>query len=389
MKVITLLFFVLLFNSNSSSASSNEASTSSRDFYESVICDNCGYSEARSIASRSKYVPTMQCFVGSSGGPEDEACYSAANKLVVYDIAQERAYGFYIRHKNQGGISLDLTIEIADMQQIPADVITLHKTIVNGYKVMTNVTRSLRQDFSFDSLVSGSNQSNLSFNSLATSANTLATDCSNSPEMKAWDLAHNLSARGKLGIEANDKADRDSNYKGSFQDIRITGANFQAAIYSIGIGGTVEYFDTTKQIVTDFTVHSKYFGAGTRNQVVFDLKMLDGTVDAEVNARRTVIGGERLFDIQKSGGSVGIMKASQISKCLADAIDKTFPKTVSSSGGTGGGGGGGSSSSPNWGNIPLSQGHGNTGGGGGGDSCTHTYYDLHGEPMFSFSGPCP
>ncbi|AXR00091.1 hypothetical protein [Pseudoalteromonas piscicida] len=382
MKVITLLFFVLLFNSNSSSASSNEASTSSRDFYESVICDNCGYSEARSIASRTKYVPTMQCVVGSSGGPEDEACYSAANKLVVYDIAQESAYGFYIRHKNQGGISLDLTIEIADMQQIPADVITLHKTIVNGYKVMTNVTRSLRQDFSFDSLVSGSTQSSPSLNSRATSANTLATDCSNSPETKAMDLAHNLLARGKLGIEANNRADRDSNYKGSFQDIRITGANFQAAIYSVGIDGTVEYFDTTKQIVTDFTVHSKYFGTDTQNQVVFDLKMLDGTVDAEVNSPRTVIGGVSLRDIQRSGSSVGTIKASQISKCLADAIDKTFPKTVSSSGSIGGG----SSSSPNWGNIPLSQGHGNT---GGGDSCAHTYHNLNGEPMFSFLGPCP
>ncbi|MDW7548865.1 hypothetical protein [Pseudoalteromonas peptidolytica] len=383
MRPVILLFFFLFFSSNTYSS---EVSASSRDYYESVICDNCGYNEARSIASRSQYVPTMQCFVGNSGSPEDEQCFSTTNKLVVYDIMQERAYGFYIRHKNQGNSSIDLTIEISDIQQVPSDVINLHKTIVNGYKVMTNVTRSLRQDFSFDSFVSSSTLSNL----LPDNVDTLASNCSNSPEMQAMDLAHNPLARSKLGIEANDRADRDSNYKGSFVDTRITGANFQAAIYSVGIGGTVEYFDSTKQIVTDFTVNSRYFGSGAQNRVVFDLKMRDGTVDADVNTRRTVIGGVRLLDIQRSGGSGGAIKASQISKCLADALDKTFPKTVSSSTGSGGNGsGGGGNPSPNWGNIPLSQGHGNAGGGGEPDSCTHTYYDLNGEPMFSFAGPCP
>ncbi|TLX48120.1 hypothetical protein C1E24_04795 [Pseudoalteromonas phenolica] len=352
--------------------------------YESVICDDCSYTEAKSIARRYKYQPELECFVDWGGTPDDQQCRSSTTKLVVYDLQQEQFYGFYIGYTNQGRPFHEMSVEIREMQQVPAQIKEMLINTGNGYKIMTNVTRDLRANFDLNALIKKQSRNSFSmFNQQRVENDILlmATDCSNSPESKAMELAHNLIAKGKIMTHANDKARRDEKYKNSFQGYRITGANFQVALGGFGVGGTVEYFDETKNVITDFTVsHSWHLGAAARNNVVFKLKMVEGSIDVSTDERLSHVGGIPLHLIKNSGASAGTLKASDISPCLADAIDKQFKKTVSS------GSNPGSGAAPSWRNIPL-----NSRGGGNlqRDTCKHTYYDLNGEPLFSFEGPCP
>ena len=352
--------------------------------YESVICDDCSYTEAKSIARRYKYQPELECFVKSVGTSDEQQCRSSTTKLVVYDLHQEQFYGFYIGYTNQGRPFHEMSVEIREMQQIPAQIKEMLINTGNGYKIMTNVTRDLRANFDLNSLVEKQSRNLFSmFNQQRVENDILlmATDCSNSPESKAMELAHNIIAKGKIMTHANDKARRDEKYKNSFQGYRITGANFQVALDGFGVDGTVEYFDETKNVITDFTIsHSWHLGGAARNNVVFKLVMVEGSIDVSTDERRSHIGGIPLHLIKNSGSSIGAFKASDISPCLADAIDRQFQKTVSS------GSNPGSGAAPSWRNIPL-----NSIGGGSlqREKCKHTYYDLNGNLLFSFEGPCP
>ena len=364
---------------------SSEAKPS--NFYEAVICDDCSYVEAKKIAQRFKYQPQMQCRNDVGNNFEDivhEQCWSTPKKLVIHDVQQDKTYAFKVGHNNQGQPRYDLTPYVQDLNNIPNEIRTLLTSTTNGYKVLTNVTRSLNRNFKINTYTSSANTSQSIHSIIDENSVGIMSSCANSPEMKAMNLAHNLTAKSNIQVEANDKVVIDENFKGTFQYIRIIGANFEASLSSFGIGGTVEYVDKTKNVITDFTYKSEYYGQGKKNQVVFDLKLIDGWVEVSTNERATSIGGYPLGILRSSGGKNGILNANSFSKCLAEAIDKTFAKTVSSTTGNKYSTPDGSGyTGPSLNHYPLS------GGGDGGSFCKHTYYDLHGNELFSFEGPCP
>lgn len=383
MKLLVIpLFLLFLLPLNSEAKPSN--------FYEAVICDDCSYVEAKKIAQRLKYQPQMQCRNDVGNNFEDivyEQCWSTPIKLVIHDVQQDKTYAFKVGHNNQGQPRYDLTPYVQDLNTVPNEIRTLLTNTTNGYKVLTNVTRHLNRNFKIDAYTSSSNSFQTFNYAIDENSIGILSNCANSPEMKAMNLAHNLTAMANIQVEANDKVVIDENFKGSFQDVRIIGANFQGALGSFGIGGTVEYVDITKNVITDFTYKSEYFGQGKKNQVVFDLKLIDGWVEVSTNERGTSIGGYPLRILRSSGGKNGTLNSNQFSECLAEAIDKAFPKTVSDSNGNhlstldGSGYKG-----PSLNHFPLS---GRNNGNGGGAFCTHTYYDLNGEELFSFEGACP
>ena len=358
-----------------------------RNFYEAVICDDCSYIEAKRIAQRQKYQPEMRCHNNVGNGFEDivyEQCWSTPTNLVIHDVQQAKTYGFSIGHQNQGRPYFELTPYVQDLTTIPNQINTLLTNTTNGYKVLTNVTRHLNRSFKIDAYTSSSNSFQAFDYDIDENSVGIMTSCSNSPEMKAMKLAGSIVAKSKLQIEANEKAINDGNYKNSFQGTRIKGANFEVSLGSFGIGGTVEYFDVTQNIITDFTFKSEYFGQGTKNKVVFDLTMKNGGIEVSTNQSRTVIGGFPLSQIKSSGNAQNTLNAQDISKCLAEAIDNTFAKTVSNSSGGSLSAPGSDTTAPTFKHIPLS-----FSGGGGDSTCTHTYHDRMGEPIFSFEGPCP
>ncbi|RXF04599.1 hypothetical protein D9981_04020 [Pseudoalteromonas phenolica O-BC30] len=222
---------------------------------------------------------------------------------MVYDLQQEQFYGFYIGYTNQGRPFHEMSVEIREMQQIPAQIKEMLINTGNGYKIMTNVTRDLRANFDLNSLIKKQSRNSFSmFNQQRVENDILlmATDCSNSPESKAMELAHNLIAMSDIMMHANDKASNDGNYKNSFQGTRITGANFQVALGGLGVGGTVEYFDETKNVITDFTIsHSWHLGGAARNKVVFKLEMVEGSIDVSTDEKLTYVGGVSLSSIKK------------------------------------------------------------------------------------------
>ena len=357
------------------------------NFYKAVICDDCSYIEAKRIAQRQKYQPEMRCHNNVGNGFEDivyEQCWSTPTNLVIHDVQQAKTYGFSIGHQNQGRPYFELTPYVQDLTTIPNQINTLLTNTTNGYKVLTNVTRHLNRSFKIDAYTSSSNSFQAFDYDIDENSVGIMTSCSNSPEMKAMNLAHNLTAMANLQVEANDKVKIDENFKGTFQGTRITGANFQAALGSFGVGGTVEYVDKTKNVITDFTYKSKVFGQGKKNQVVFDLKLIDGWVEVSTNERATSIGGYPISTLKSSGRKNKAINASNFSKCLAEAIDNTFAKTVSNSSGGSLSAPGSDTTAPTFKHIPLS-----FSGGGGDSTCTHTYHDRMGEPIFSFEGPCP
>ena len=357
------------------------------NFYEAVICDDCSYIEAKRIAQRYKYHPQMQCRNDVGNNFEDivyEQCWSTPKKLVIHDVQQEKTYAFKVGHNNQGQPRYDLTPYVRDLNYVPNEIRTLLTNTTNGYKVLTNVTRSLKRNFKINNYISPTNTSQ-SINAIIDENSVgIMSNCANSPEMKAINLAGSIVAKSKLQIEANKRAVNDGNYKNSFQGTRITGANFQAALGSFGVGGTVEYFDVTQNIITDFTSKTKYFGSLEENIVVFNLSMINGSISVSTNQSETIIGGFPLNQIKSSGHAENKLSANDISKCLAEAIDKSFAKTVSSPTGNKYSTPDGSGyTGPSFNHFPLS------GGGDGGALCKHTYYDLNGNELFSFEGPCP
>ncbi|MFY8298692.1 hypothetical protein AAEU28_07980, partial [Pseudoalteromonas sp. SS15] len=296
----------------------------------------------------------------------------------------DKTYAFKVGHNNQGQPRYDLTPYVQDLNNVPNEIRTLLTSTANGYKVLTNVTRSLNRNFKINTYTSSANTSQSIHPIIDENSLGIMSSCANSPEMKAMKLAGSIVAKSNLQVEANAKAFKDENFENNFQGIRIIGANFQGALGAFGIGGTVEYVDITQNIITDFTYKTKYFGQGAKNEVVFDLTSKNGGISVSTNQMRTVIGGYPLNQIKSSGKAENILRSNDISKCLAEAIDSTYLKTVSSPTGNKYSTPDGSGyKGPSFNHFPLS------GGGDGGSLCKHTYYDLNGNELFSFEGPCP
>ncbi len=143
--------FALLSSLLSGLLGASERPASPTNHYETVICDNCSYERARVIANESKYIPALTC--DGAAQPDAEQCWSTTTKLVVYDMATQQAYGFYIGFKPPSLPHHNLLPSVLDMPQPPPELVKGLQDMVRVHQTMSEITRDLQENIDFNALL--------------------------------------------------------------------------------------------------------------------------------------------------------------------------------------------------------------------------------------------
>lgn len=355
--------------------------TLSQDF-KARICKDCNYSEAKEIAK--KLTPELVCQqMGREPEPifgGEEQCYSTTNKVLVVNQATREIFGFYNEHSNQGTSRFNMPNILRDMSSYPTTAHTLINDVLDAYAQLDEIAAQVTADFNQGVMPNSTEK--LKFSTYS-SANTT---CENTPESKAVSAMLNGRNMANVQNRAQEYAKQKQLDTRSFYKTRFTGVNFGVSAGGVSIGGTWEYTPENRSVIQNFTLITDVPVNYPRNQVAYELS-LDGAgfIGIALNQTATILDGISLVVLKQINFDV-----STISSCLAELLDKSFAKSISSPGGGAVGTPAGSGSAPlGWGNIPVTRGGGRTGNIGGGQTCTHHYYDHNGNPMASIQGRCP
>lgn len=347
--------------------------TFSQDF-KARICKDCNYSEAKKIAK--KLTPKLVCQrVGMH--PDEQQCYSTTNKVLVVNQATREIFAFYNGHSNQGRPPYEMHNTLRDMNSYPAAADTLINDVLDAYAQLDEIAAQVTADFNQGTMPYSTETLKFSTYSAANST------CENSPESKAMSAMLNGRNMANVQNRAQDYARQKQLDTRSFYKTRFTGVNFGVSAGGVSVGGTWEYIPVNRSVIQDFTLSSDVPVNYPRNQVAYELSLDSaGFIGITLNQTATMLDGVPLAVLKQTNFSV-----SQLSNCLAELLDKTFPKSISSPGGGAVGTPAGSgSASVGWGNIPVSSGYG---GGGSVETCLHHYYDRNGALFASIAGACP
>ncbi|WP_281559210.1 hypothetical protein [Thalassomonas sp. RHCl1] len=354
-------------------------------YYETRICGDCSYSQALAIAKTLE--PQKNCFLDGNGGPEQQSCYSITNKVLVVNSVTRAMYGFYNGHDNQGMSDMDLVNFVRDIGTIPEQARYLANGILDTYEALHQVAAELTEEIN---AVPGnySNSFKPAKNRLGILADSNTNQCADSKEAKAVEAAFSLSTRSNLRMRAQQKLANNPNLATHFKSSDVTGINFGFGGGGLTLGGSWIIQPKSQYIYNRFETDVPNGGSQSEfTQVVYTLSLDKHGLDIELNEVQTFFAGINIKDMKNVPA-----KASEISFCLGEALDKAFKKTVSpSSSGSGGGSGSGSTGgglNPRFGNIPVTSGSGSFGGGGGGGTCDHHYYHK-GQLIATIAGPCP
>ncbi len=371
-KKLLLLSSAVLFTS----FSFNSQAQDPNKFYETRICNDCSYSQAKVIASKIK--PVLECTVPDAFRPDEEECWAKTNKIVVFNATTRTSYGFYNGYDNQGQPIYEMNHYVRDIENSPKEADVVLNEVVDTYKVLADIAQQLTQNHTLQS------QNNV----MAYSTSTAATSsCANSAASKTLQQAFTTTKTNSVRQQAQSAYDHGGLFKDTYVTKRITGTNFQAGLGSLGFGGTWEYAAESQSVIhKHYDRHS--LPGSAENQVGYILTMPQtGVVSAKVSQYTTLIGGFSIAVLTS-----GINLADDLAPCVGEALDEYLPKVVST---LGGGAPVGTASpewrAPNFNGISITSGGGRTGGGGDGGTCKHTYYSRTNanEVLFSFEGPCP
>jgi hypothetical protein len=341
-------------------------------FYETRICNDCSYSQAKVIATKIK--PVLECTTPDSFRPDEEECWAKTNKVVVFNATTLTSYGFYNGYDNQGRPIYEMNHYVRDITNLPKEADIVLNEVVDTYKVMADIAQQLTQVNTLQS------QSTLQAYGAQTS---YESSCENSAASKTLKQSFSGIEATAVRQAAQSAYDNGGYFKDTYVMKRITGANFQAGLGSLGFGGTWEYVAETHSVIHKHYDRNSLPGGNADNQVGYTLSMPStGTIRVSLNEDNTLIGGHSLSTLKSF-----VISGGDLAPCVGEALDEYLPKVVAplgtppSGGNTGPSGGG----VPNFEGIPIT-----SGGGYGPSTCTHHYYDRNsGAHLFSFEGPCP
>lgn len=348
--------------------------TLSQDF-KARICKDCNYSEAKEIAK--KLTPELVCQqIGREPDPifgSEEQCYSTANKVLVVNQATREIFGFYNEYSNQGTPRFNMPNTLRDMSSYPTAADTLINDVLDIYAQLDEIGAQVTADFNRGLMPNSTEK-------LSTYSATNDT-CENSPESKAMSAMLNGRNMANVQNRAQEYATQNQLDSRSFYKTRFNGVNFGVSAAGVSIGGTWEYIPVNRSVIQDFTRSTDVPINYPRNQVAYELSLdTAGFIGIALNETATIFDGVSLVVLKQANFSV-----SQISNCLAEMLDKSFRKSISSEGGGAVDTPAGSGTAPlGWGNVPITRGGGRT----GKSTCTHHYYSHDRTPMVSIEGPC-
>lgn len=341
-------------------------------FYETRICNDCSYNQAKLIATKIK--PTIECTRPDRSRPDEEQCWAKTNEIVVFNAITRTSYGFYNGYDNQGQPFYEMNHYVRDITNLPREADIVLNEVVDTYKVIANIAQQLTQDNTL--------QSQNSINTYGAYAASTAS-CENSAALKTLKQSFSGPMAASVRKAAQSSYDHGGYFKDTYVQKRITGANFSAGLNAMGFGGTWEYVGESYSVIhKHYDRHS--LPDSSENQVGYTLSMLStGTISISLNESTTLIGGNSLSDLKKFAFS-----ADDLSPCVGEALDKYLPKVVGALGGSPTDSNSPGSGTPSFGGIAITS----SGGGqsGGSSTCKHNYYSrLTGAVLFSFEGPCP
>jgi hypothetical protein len=366
----------------------SELAASPTNHYETVICDNCNYERALAIANEAKYIPALTC--DGAAQPEAEQCWSTTTKLVVYDMATQQAYGFYIGFKPPSLPHQNMLPSVLDMPQPPAELVKGLQDMVSVHQTMTEISRDLQQNTDFTALLNAAHLA-LPEQQLMSSADT---ECADSPEMLVMRAAHSFHAQDWIQERAQLKYNSSLSYRLSFIGLNLDSFGFNADLngttLGIGFSGTFKFIENGQQVIGDYELNAEFPRLNHINRVVYSLSVKNNSVFVETDFKKTKISNVSLAKIKQSGTHKGTIKAETLTKCAAEAIDQEYPKIITPAGDVvpnySNGNNSGALVRPGFGKMPLSR---RGGGGGSYQTCEHHYYDRQGNHLFSIGGPCP
>ncbi|ASD68662.1 hypothetical protein [Pseudoalteromonas piscicida] len=350
---------MLLISYNSAAFDPNTA------FYDAKICTNCNYSEAKVIAR--SFEPAVNCSRGPTD-PWEDVCSASTRRIVVKNLATGAVYGFSHGYNFQGGAYEDMQRYVEPINNLPSDVNLMLQHAINASKNIQDAVQQVESTLSLDLLTSLSLNSN---ESLALNS------CTNSPSYAAFKASRSSSAFSKVQRTAQQKYDSSAVNRSSYTLSRFTSLGFTAGAGSVGMQGSFEHLAQSNSAVTRYVSDSDVPHAENQVGYVISLKS-GGVIELTLDTSRTRFEGLTLASL-----SANFTHASEVSSCLAAALDETIPKVVYSPDGATTGSG------PSFNNIPLVSPNGGNGRGGDGQQCIHRYYDRNRNELFAFLGACP
>ncbi|SFC42907.1 hypothetical protein [Pseudoalteromonas denitrificans] len=322
--------------------------------YKALICDNCNYSSAKSLA-KIKLEPDYQCY-NDFNGPEGTHCYSASNSVAIIDNTTGETFGFRVGHTGQGGEHAYFTLTIKDIT-LPQEIKALAAKVLKTYKTIDALSNTLSKD-----IPTPSSQDQI----------TSAVPCSKSNVSKTVEQAFNANTLSAVTIKAQDFYIQHGD--AFFERSVFTAANFSVGVGDFGLGGTWNYVPENRVII-----HS--YPGTKKNQVSYEVKIKNNILHLESSRHMTYFDNISLNIILSSKNSLNTLK---LSSCIIKLLNKKFlarvystPDDIENSKAVAVGY-----------NIEFKD-SGTVGGGPSGEGCIWHLYDGNGNEIASFVGGCP